>query len=423
MRHAGAPDFSDEDWERLHPLLDAQHRRRWRAIPLWWLGILSGLLLCSNIFWWWMWRQSEQNSNSFRNEWYATKQGLPTAPDTSWEKIVVVQYDTVYKTLVYRTIAAPTASTSESIAANKNSSGSSAGQTADSDNLVNQPIASGSEMAPIEAPVLVTGIENSDEYVDNITDSLPAAIPQEHLFSADERLPSDITAEQTPARKDTLPEADIPATPIKKQPRPPLLIPRKFRIGAGAGIVLPKSAYLSTNSGYLAYVSSEIAFSEQLALTLEAAFGGISFRGTEYDEKLGLPPHSTPGVDYSLQYFETDEGIKPIAQFTLGMRYWLVAQRRLSPYLGLGYAMQWHPSYELKIEYKNQVSGQEKEFSVEVPFNSSPVSLLDLNAGLRYRFFKHWRWQTGLSYQFKLDANQPGIPRFWGLNSAVLYEF
>ena len=50
MRQAGAPDFSDEDWERLQPRLDAADRKRWRTIPLWWLGGLSGLLLLSNLF-------------------------------------------------------------------------------------------------------------------------------------------------------------------------------------------------------------------------------------------------------------------------------------------------------------------------------------------------------------------------------------
>ena len=43
------PDFSGDDWQALQTRLDAHDRKRWRVLPLGWLGGLTGLLLLSNI--------------------------------------------------------------------------------------------------------------------------------------------------------------------------------------------------------------------------------------------------------------------------------------------------------------------------------------------------------------------------------------
>ncbi len=97
MRRAAAPDFSDEDWERLFPRLDAQQRRRWRVLPLWWLGVLSGLLLCASIGGWWMWRQAALRTDALRTEWQQVRRERVTLHYTIWTKVVVYQYDTVYQ--------------------------------------------------------------------------------------------------------------------------------------------------------------------------------------------------------------------------------------------------------------------------------------------------------------------------------------
>ena len=102
MRRADAPDFSDEDWERLTPVLDQQQRKRWRVLPLWWLGALSALLLCSNLGWWWMFQRAEKNTESLRQEWQLAQVEKTIQRDTTWSKVIVYQYDTVYRTLVYR---------------------------------------------------------------------------------------------------------------------------------------------------------------------------------------------------------------------------------------------------------------------------------------------------------------------------------
>lgn len=414
IRRAGAPDLSDDDWERLTPKLDAVQRRRWRVLPLWWLGALTGLLLCSNISWWWMWHQSEKSNDAIRTEWQQIRRETVALRDTTWSKVVVYQYDTVYRTVFYRTISERSTASNGTNLVQENAKRSTAAITDASQKSSILPSTPEAQSLP-----------NPDEqtvHQDKIGQNQPITKSIQNL----DLLPIKTVFLELPTRRLKLSENDFVLVLLKKAhtPRQPLLIPRKFRLGAGGGLVIPKAESLYNKLGYLLSLNSEIAFSERLALTLEGAYYGLNFMGNMYDESLGLPPEQYPGDDFVLKYFKPEEeGLKPVLQLTAGMRYWIRSDHRVSPYLGLGYAMQWHLPYELQLEYINTITGQDKEQSIEVPALDRPVSLLNFNAGVRYRFWRQLSLQTGAFYQFKIDANQPGIPYFWGINSAVMYEF
>lgn len=238
-----------------------------------------------------------------------------------------------------------------------------------------------------------------------------------------DKLPSKKIAAVASIRHLNLPENDLVCTPLPPEPGLPLLIPRKIRLGMGAGVMFPSAKGFERRGGWSTSVLGEFAFSDRLALAVEGGYSALTFRGVLYDETLGLPPLAPPSDDYDLKYFETHDGFKPVLHLSVGMRYWWRGHRRLSPFLGVGYVAQWHPGFQLEMEYVNRVSGLEQSASYAVPAAPKPVSLLDVNIGLRRRFSKNWNWQTGLSHQFKLDAAQAGIPRFWMIRSAMLYEF
>lgn len=412
IRRTGAPDFSDEDWERLTPALDARERRRWRVLPLWWLGALSALLLCSNLGWWYMWQQSEKRSEALQNEWRQIRQQATAQRDTSWSKVVVYQYDTVYKTVVYRSF-------SQGVSAdNKVTSGP------EKETLVDHQGRYVSDRSPqVDGPInqAVSGLDEPQTELKNIGQNQSNIWTRRNL----DILPAKTSFLKSPERPIKLPDNDLVFVPLIKShaPRQALLIPKKIRLGAGAGLVLPSAPDLYNSIGFSTTIHAELAFSDQLALTLEGGYAGIPFTGKVYNESLGLPPLNSPGDDYVLRHFETEEGLKPILQLSAGLRYWFQTTHKLSPYLGFAYAAQWHPAFELKLEYTNSVNGTEKELTKEIASRSAAVSLLDIQAGVRYRFLRQLYWQSGASYQFKIDPNQPGIPRFWGVKTAVLYEF
>ncbi len=410
MRRADVPDLSEEDWERLSPRLDQQQQRRWRMLPLWWLGALTGLLLVSNLGWFWMFKQSEKRAETMQTEWQKIQRETVTLHDTTFQKTVVYQYDTIYRTVVFRQKANPVFDENQEVFGLENIGKSGQGKLLNLEKWAAAENRQGQNEANfgVEKTSKITTEKKLTE--DNRSGFL-ALLPTKTIFL------------ETPQKHRILPENDFVITPLNREPRPFLLTPRSFRIGAGGGAMFPNAENLSKTGGYSTFLTGEIVFSDRLAMTLEGAFGGIGFRGNVYDEKLGLPPSVPPGDDYLLKYFKPHEGFKPIFQMTAGMRYWLKPAQKFSPYFGLGYAAQWHPGFELEENFTHQITGAEKSQEVHVPALGKTISFLDMNLGLRYRFSQHWFWQTGAAYQFKIDKNQPGIPRFWGLKSAVLYGF
>lgn len=412
LRQAGAPDFSEEDWEKLSPRLDSVQRKQWRMLPLWWLGVLSGLLLCSNFGWWWMWKQTEKQQETLETSWKNFRREAVTVHDTTYSKVVIYQFDTIYRTVSFQTVYTPDSN-------EKELSSLSGSINANSSQLptLSEPI---SKLEPYKT-------QNRDKAETGITSQENGERTLNYTWIAGARdlLPIQPVLLTLPPRKFRIPEKEMVVVP-QKQARTPnqlILLPRKFRLGLEGGLTVPVAPQLSGNSGFLIGLTGEFAFSEQLALTIGGTYSGISFYGEHYEEGIGLPPLISPGDDYILKHFETEEGLKPIYQVNTGLRYWLRSSRRLSPYLGLGYAAQWHPEFELKLEYYDPVLNAEKEVSLEVPSLGKPISLLELNGGVRYRLLSKLALQAGAAYHFKIDANQSGIPQFWGIKSAVLYSF
>ena len=378
MRRAGAPDFSDEDWDKLTPTLDNQQRQRWRVLPLWWLGALSALLLCSNLGWWWMYQRAEKNTESLRQEWQLAQAEKTIQRDTTWSKVVVYQYDTVYRTLVYRNapeqfsmgnnraleskISTGNAANNPSVLANNSGNEPSKGQTLSGSNLEKTSLAVPQIFAPGTEPAPINLVQ----------------------------LPFRTTFLKIPVRPVKTPQEDlvfIPKRPSKTSSQP-ILMPKTFSLGATTGLVVPGLKPLGGSLGFSTNLTAEIGFSEALSLVLEGSYSGIAHYSTEYNEAFGLPAYISPGDDFEFKYLESDEELKTVWQLGVGFRYWWRPARRFSPYFGLGYAAQWHPEYELKLEFTNTQTGDEEELSLEVPALSQPVSMLDFNTGVRYQIWK-----------------------------------
>ena len=408
MQQASAPDFSREDWKKLTPILDTLDKRKQRVIsPILWY-LLGGLLLLSNITWWVIWQQPEQRNNTLLTE--ITTGGTVVMQDTTWNRVVVYQYDTVRETVVL-----PNQSTrfSPAIAKSQGVKNNTAlpGDIGLTSRHVSLPGTSGASVQ------VITGAENSitenknDIYTNSTESLLTEALPERSLLL------------NKPGKYLNLAAYDLFLMPLKPAKRPYLSIPLDVRIGPELSFVLPDADDLSSRIGFSTGLNAELALSEKLAFTLAGEFIGVSFKGREYDPGLGLPELISPGDDYEFNYFELHDGIKPIIQMTAGMKYWFNPSRKISPYMGLGYASQWHLPYEIEVEYNHLVTGLEWSTHIEAPALDNPVSLLDINAGIRYRVSPHWLWQTGVFFQFKIDPAQAGIPRYWGIKSVMLYEF
>lgn len=458
MRSATTPDFSDEDWQPLSQRLDGWQLRRWGILPLWWLGALSGLLLLSNAIWWFSWRESnEQLSSLLQQALQVSENQTIAVSDTVYRTVLVHQYDTIYRTIIVRPVLEGGLATTPEEQLTKNQktdqyaparsgasgeSNSRAGKTVTTADTPGKPsgtIANGDRTPPSD-PV-------AEGIPDAVADSQPLVPPagerdeiaenSEAFISLEEI--AQMRAAETPVNSLPLrytrelrrrhyqpvplpPLADWEAVlPEQKKPFP--LIPKTFHLGVGGGWSLPGASVIASKSGKVAGLAGEIGFSDRLSLVAEGSYNSLEFQGYVYDESIGLPTPNPPGDDYDFKYFETHNPRKPLLQLTAAMRYRFSSDKKLSPFLGAGFATQWHPEYDLEYEYTHRSSGVEFSETVEVEELSKPLSFLHFEFGLSYSLSKRWELQAAGFYDAEARRSQIGIPRYYGLKTFLVYSF
>ncbi len=425
MSVATTPDFSDEDWQPLSQRLDGWQRRRWGILPLWWLGALSGLLLLSNAIWWFSWRESnEQLSSLLQQALQVSEKQDITVSDTIYRTVVVHQYDTIYRTVVVRSVLEETlATTSDEHTPEKQPApAKNSAEAAPSGATVTGTPASATSTPPVVPPA-GEGVEIAENSEDVL--SLEEITQIRAAETTVNPLPLRYLKE---IRRRPHPPIPLPlladwetVTPEQKKPFP--LIPKTFHLGIGGGWVLPGASVIASKSGQVAAVAGEIGFSDQLSLVVEGAYNSLEFQGYVYDQSIGLPTPNPPGDDYDFKYFETHDAPKPMFQLTTAMRYRFSADKKLSPFLGAGFATQWHPEYELEYEYTHRPSGTEFSETVEVEDLDKPLSFLHFEFGLTYNLSKRWELQAVGFYNTEASRSQLGIPRYYGLKTFLVYSF
>ncbi len=440
MKGGTTHDFSEEDWHPLSQRLDGWQRRRWRVLPLWWLGALSGLLLLSNFLWWLTWRESHAQISLLLQQGLQHKASqIVNTFDTIYHTSVVYQYDTIYKTVVLQTyrnevLAANTAPAKNSMVSGQAIASSGTSVNSNTQNLNTSDIKtppSGSSTsgttsttAGDEAIAAKTGSDADKAHAEEGLSTAEMAQMQTSVTALD---PIPLLHPKELVRR-THPPIPLPpladwetVRPKEKKPFP--LIPKTFHAGVGGGWTLPSANVIANKKGNSVALKGEIGFSDKLFLLLEGTYSSLSFQGYVYDESIGLPTPNPPGDDYAFKYFETHHNPKPMAQLTTAMRYRFIGDKKLSPFFGAGFAAQWHPEYRLEYEYTHLPSGTEYSESFEVEESYKPLSFLHFEFGLSYQIAKRWDIQTSGFYDVEASRSQVGIPQFYGLKAFLMYEF
>jgi hypothetical protein len=406
------PDFSGEDWQSLQSRLDAHERKRWRVLPLGWLAGLTGLLLVSNLSWLWLWQKTGDEVSGLHTQLLQCGNTRRTERDTIYEKHIVYQYDTIFKTVVLtrsepiaqgRSAAAKEAGglpfLSQGVSGEISKQSQQQGQNAST----RQPNAVGADSASAQTL--------SSIFTENTTSLLaPDLLPclEMPLFPVDLRLP-------------IMPPYDDIMMPAKQGATAFPLIPRSFVLGLGIGEPTPEADKLQSDGGLMVALTGEIGFSDHLSMVLEGSVGRVRFKGFAEDAALGLPALTPPSDDYQLRYFETNFEAKPFGQLGIGMRWTPWTKGRLNPWLGAGWTMQWNPSYDLEVVYTHLPTGTEVSEEVTVPTTAKPLNYLGVNFGLSYRLMNKWHLQLGFNYDFK-TSNQAAIGGWWNWRGGVTYR-
>ncbi len=412
MKQAGSPDLSEKDWQQLSVRLDKFDRNRYRVLPLWWLGALTGLLLLSNLGWWYAWQQNHQKTLFLQSTWQDIQKNTVVTRDTVVNAVTVYQYDTIYKTTIIHQVEKETSNTF--------SQNNPPGQKTQNQYIVTENTTTESDL-PIKNTTTALVVENTSQLTDTES-SRSKVVHTWQQTAALQPLPRPelpLSISRQPPH--LLPLNDLEITPqiVKKAPVKNML--KHTRLGVSTGTIQAVAKSIATSDGIIAGFSAEVPLSDHWGIVASADYGLVNMKGYVYDKSLGLPQITSPGSEYDFKYFETHEDRKTVVNLGLGARYWMTPLRPFSPYIGAGYVAQWHPAYELEMEYVNRNTGSEKSEEVEVD-GSGPLSTLQMDLGFRYRITPHIHMHAGGFYQIKLKPEQQGIPYFRGLKAAFFYE-
>lgn len=403
LKKAGAPDFSEEDWGPLASTLQSKQRRRWSAMPLWWLGITAALLAGSNLFWWRMWATQQKAVDELQ---HTLQQNRPAPATLQHDTLTIHRFDTLYRTIYVRAI--PLASFEKP--------GSLIPDALVFDTTTLRAQAPATSAQPGENAKLVAAPEQIQ------ATSEPAFI-QYQAGTISPAQPGTIATPGEPFQLHEFPVAFSTKHARGKFFHPEILVPKKLRIGAFCGASIPTGAGLSKTIGASTALNAELAFSERLALSLDVVYGGFDFRSNTRRTDYGFSDSDNPDDDYQLQYISTEEGWWTYAGLSVGMRYYFPGKSRWNPYVGLGYGLRWLLPTELGALYLNTQTGNTKVFSIENESYSPSANYVDTELGLRYRLWKRLYWQSAGKFQYKANKNQAGMPQYWELRTGAMWAF
>lgn len=414
---------SEADWHALSGRLDSWQRRKWRLVPLWWLGSLTSLLVLGSIGGWWLWYQEHKELAALKTEWqnHVARQKSAVLHDTVWKKHVVYQYDTIFRKVLVRYTQPEGISGAGQVAGMfeipENFSGTGY-QKGAGNNLITQfQSMSGGETGVKSAP---DSTSSQAAFKNTATGSEPA-VPGRRRESPD-LLPLPLFT--PPQRNPQMPRVTDLVwlfPPARRAPSPGFR-PKDFRLSMWGGMFRPHSDILTRRKGSAWTLDGEIGFTDRLSLAVEATYARLDFEATEQPGSIGLPHFPPPGDDYVFKYAETHGNTKPVIAIMTGMRYQFAGRKKLYPWLGLGYAAHFQPAYNLEVEFVNQVNGMASSSNELIPANTKAVSYLDVRLGIRYELSQQWSLVTFGFYEKKL-GNGAGISAYSGLRGGITYHW
>ena len=392
MQQAGTPDMSDYDWATLSQRLDTYEKRRRYAVPFWWIGGLGALLLLSNLGWWAMWQRTSSQLDGISA---ALAKEVVVQTDTTFKKIVVYQYDTVYRTMVYQSSQSPFSSFQNNALGSKFAAESPAFSAAP-DKLTS--VSSPNDLAN-------TSVDNTNTA--NNTISFLPGLPFDSLYSIRAISPE---------------YPDLLIVQASKAKKSLLLHPTTIRVGAGGGSLTAVAPALSQGSGGGGGVKVEADLTRHITVAANADWNGIRIAGNQLDENLGLPEPSLPGDEYDFLSFAPHEGYKSVFHLGLATQWNFRPHRLLNPYINAGILAQWNPSFEVEMVYRNLLTGKNRSMESHT-LRLPVVPYFQTGLGFRLELLRNWTLGLGGDAYFKLSQNRKGIPLYYGIRSNIFYTF
>lgn len=393
------PDFSGEDWQNLSLRLENHRHRKNRILPLWWLGLLTGLLLVSNGFWWLMWKQTAVHESTQKTN------TTIVLYDTIVHQTHVYQYDTIYKITTLSAYAMSPIPQRSPVHQNETTvPGMVSSQNSIQSNT--------------------PGIGHSgSQPVYNFPETLPDTTSGRRMVATPTLLPWEpadpLVIHQ---RKEILPAGDDLPPFIEPVNRSRPFIPKAFMVAARVRTLKPKTNGMLSEGGLGEGLGVEVLFPANWSIRAGFDYWAFQFKQYNNDGSSGLPIVHPPSGDYTFAHFETHDNSKPIYLFSAGLQYGIFGKAPVQVLFGGGVQAQFHPEYGLEAEFINPSNGLEFSHYIEVKELNSPIFYGDFDLGLQFKLSKRWLGAASWTTSRKLNRERVGIASFSGLMATIKYK-
>ncbi len=128
----------------------------------------------------------------------------------------------------------------------------------------------------------------------------------------------------------------------------------------GVSWFIPTKTGINANEWY--GLSGEIAFKRGLRLSVSLDNVQNHFKTTTRDAILNLPTDPPMTENYNLKYIE---GSSSSVLAGIGLSYLFKSERRISPFVSVGFARRWVLPYSLEFEFTNKMTGEERSFKID----------------------------------------------------------
>jgi len=196
--------------------------------------------------------------------------------------------------------------------------------------------------------------------------------------------------------------------------------PKSINIGFNAGVIFSEPKTFELRKGFTSNIKADLVFSKNLRMFSEFGYLNSHYSRDEMGDDIGIPLTTSPNDDFDFVEAKVE---LPAFQYVVGLQYFFNTNRKIQPYLGLGFSGLSTLPYEVQYEFKNRADGLEllvdKEISQKYTINNQFI----FEVGLEYPIKDNWSVQLNSFYRYGKKSTAFSPSNIFGLKSGLLYHF
>lgn len=460
-------EYAEEEWEKIATSLDALTRKkqRRRLLSLWALPLAASMVftLLGYLLW-----QTGSRADKMQAEIVCLQKQLVLKngvilSDTTVHHVVTIQFDTIYRTVVFQTSSAYSRQSnffpnnlgiSEDFIYQKsqNNQPVNINQKEHKGNYPFQNMSNDTAFPENTGNESFTNKKNDDLVLarptiamDNFTNIRKSPAHLERNPEPSTKLDQYSVEEKAPQKMDLsmllLKGILLPEDRIKKHlnngldkaviarvtlpPRVPLIHRKRLHdamIGFTGGILFPNTRYALPLSSYSFGLNGQMAYVNYIRVTAGIEFDQTNFKvsSSALDNSYIPPPPSPPTPDDDFNFVEVGQ---PLWDFSLGLRYLFLPDKKLHPFIEAAWVGELTLEQKLKYEFLNRLT-KEENYTV-VPRNDPWFNAagLQFELGTEWVFNKRFSFGLGGLYHRQFNTSVPLLSERWGIKVGLNCSF